>query len=119
MPEDKNRNVIPSKERGGFLNDLSLRIKLIMRLMGDPRVNPLVKILPIASVLYLVFPDLAPGPIDDAAILWLGSYLFVELCPPHVVEEHMASINNAATRAWGGPPSQDDEVIDAEFQEEK
>jgi hypothetical protein len=41
-------------------------------------------------------PDIAPGPIDDAAIIWLATYLFVELCPPDVVQEHLEALN--ATR---------------------
>ena len=80
MSENNDRKVVPSS--GGVFNDLAIRIKLILRLMGDPRVNPLIKLLPIGAVLYLLFPDIAPGPIDDVAVIWLGSFLFVELCPP-------------------------------------
>jgi hypothetical protein len=64
--------------------------------MGDSRVSPLVKLMPIGSLLYFVVPDIAPGPIDDAAVIWLATYLFVELCPPNVVQEHMEALK--ATR---------------------
>ena len=74
---------------GGVFQDLAARVKLILRLLADSRVNPLLKLLPIGSALYLLIPDLAPGPIDDAAIIWLATYLFVELCPPDVVQEHL------------------------------
>ena len=90
----------------------------MMRLIGDARVNPLLKLLPIGSLLYLIIPDLAIGPIDDVAVIWLGSYLFIELCPPPVVAEHTkaleaaAGINKAADK-----PS--DEVIEGEFWEKK
>ena len=57
-------------------------------------VHPLAKLLPIGAVLYLFVPDLAPGPIDDAAVIWLGSYLFVELCPPEVVQEHVREMTS-------------------------
>jgi hypothetical protein len=95
MPENSNRKITFS-QGGSFFQDLSLRIKLIIRLMGDSRVSPLVKLLPIGSLLYFVVPDIAPGPIDDAAVIWLATYLFVELCPPDVVQEHMDALK--ATR---------------------
>ena len=46
--------------------------------------------------MYLVLPDIVPGPIDDAAVIWLATYLFVELCPPDVVQEHLDALK--ATR---------------------
>ena len=93
---DKSNRKITFPQNEGFVQGLSLRIKLILRLLGDSRVNPLLKILPIGSVVYLVMPDIAPGPIDDAAVIWLATYLFVELCPPNVVQEHLEALN--ATR---------------------
>lgn len=112
MPEDQDRKITPSKG-GGVFQDLALRIKLIVRLLGDSRVNPLLKALPIGSLLYLVIPDLAPGPLDDAAIIWLGTYLFVELCPPHVVQEHMDALTSVVQGEWRDPL--DEEIVDAEF----
>lgn len=83
--------------QGGVLRDLVMRFKLILRLMGDRRINFLLKLLPIGSLAYLISPiDLVSGivlpvigALDDAAILWLGLYLFLELCPPDVVQEHV------------------------------
>jgi hypothetical protein len=101
-----------------------MRIKLILKLMGDRRVNPLLKLIPIGALVYLVIPDF-PGPFDDAAVLWLGSYLFVELCPPQVVEEHMAALKRTITAEWHDPAPKpeetsraDEDVIDGEFREE-
>jgi hypothetical protein len=93
---DKNERKITLPQNKGFIQDLTLRIKLILRLLGDGRVNPLLKLLPIGSLIYLVVPDIAPGPVDDAAVIWLATYLFVELCPPDVVQEHLDALN--ATR---------------------
>ena len=78
------------------------RLKLIGRLIADRRVGFFLKLLPIAAVAYFVSPvDLAPavvfpviGVLDDAAILWIGSTLFVELCPPNVVKEHQAELES-------------------------
>jgi hypothetical protein len=117
MAEKKNRPISPY--RGGVFNDLANRIKLVLRLMADPRVSPLVKIIPVGSLIYLLFPDIAPGPIDDAAIIWLGAYLFVELCPPEVVEEHMAAIYRTIPGQWAesGPPTEED-IVEGEFRDE-
>jgi hypothetical protein len=114
-----NRNPITTP-KGGVFQDLAIRIKLILRLMGDSRVNPLVKILPIGALAYWIVPDLAPGPIDDALVLWIGTSLFVELCPPDVVQEHMAALKTtSADLHEPAKPVNDEEVVDAEFWEKK
>ena len=89
--------MVPPK--GGVLKDFVKRLKLIARLMGDRRVSMFVKLLPLASLAYLIWPaDTIPipviGALDDAAILWIGSTLFVELCPPNVVKEHEAELES-------------------------
>ena len=100
--------------QGGMLRDFVLRIKLIGRLMADNRVSFFLKLLPVASLAYLISPvDLAPGVVfpvigvlDDAAILWIGTNLFVELCSPAVVKEHMDELQSNLNDV--------DDVIDAE-----
>jgi len=126
MSENKDRTIIPG--RGGLFNDLAARLKLILRLMGDARVSPLLKLLPIGSILYFVIPDLAIGPVDDVAVVWLGSYLFVELCPPDVVQEHMERLKREALAGGVGEifpaPDQpadvsghDEDIIEGEYRE--
>lgn len=116
---DKPNRKIMLPQNGGFFQDLTLRLKLIMRLLGDGRVNPLLKLLPIGSLVYLIVPDIAPGPIDDAAVIWLATYLFVELCPPNVVQEHLDGLK--ATRKVmdsyqeTSQPDEQGEVIDGEI----
>lgn len=113
---DKKTNGLLVPPKGGMIHDLVARLKLILRLMGDGRVNIFLKALPLASLAYLFFPaDLAPGivfpvvgALDDAAILGLGAYLFVELCPPAVVQEHMNQL-----AAESGSSSSTD-IVDAE-----
>lgn len=110
------------RDRGGVFSDIGQRIKLIIRLIADPRVNILLKLLPIASLVYLLIPapippDLIPTPIDDALIVWLGTYLFVELCPEAIVKEHMRALNQEIPAQWQEPVSSDDNVIDTEFSE--
>jgi len=109
---DKKPGKLMVPPQGGMLRDLVMRLKLIARLMGDRRVNFFIKFLPLASLAYLIWPfDLIALPIigalDDAAILWIGSTLFVELCPPDVVQEHMRELSSNLTDDSG-------DVVDAE-----
>ncbi|HEX8993153.1 MAG TPA: DUF1232 domain-containing protein [Anaerolineales bacterium] len=111
-----NKKDIMIPPQGGVIRDLVLRVKLIIRLLGDRRVSPWLKIIPIAGIVYLISPidiisDIALpviGELDDAAILWLTNYLFIELCPPQIVAEHVKALNANSSRAG------DDDVIDAE-----
>jgi hypothetical protein len=96
---DDDRRVVPS-DGGGVMGEISFRLKLILRLMRDRRVSPLLKLLPIGALLYLFVPDLAIGPFDDAAVVWLGSVLFVELCPPEVVREHSDDLRSVVDADW-------------------
>ena len=108
---------IISRLSPAFLRGMAVRIKLILRLMADRRVNPLIKLLPVFSVLYAVWPIDIPLPIDDAAVLILGAYLFVELCPPEVVQEHLERIRNSPQVDWGKANVSKDEIIEGEFRE--
>lgn len=76
-----------------FLRELTFQVRLIYRLIKDSRVNIILKVLPLGTLVYFLVPDLVIGPIDDAAIIWLGSYLFVELCPAEVVAEHTLDLS--------------------------
>lgn len=113
--------IIPPQ--GGVIRDFVLRVKLILRLLGDKRVSPWLKIIPVAGLAYLVSPfDLIPdivlpviGELDDAAVLWLTNYLFIELCPPEIVAEHVKALGANMKRA----KDEEDDVIDAESVEIK
>ena len=93
------KEVVPAS---GFFHELALRIKLIMRLMQDRRINPLLKLLPLGTLVYLISPlDFIPlNPLDDAGILGLGFYLFIELCPPDVVQEHLDDMRRVIPGEW-------------------
>ena len=99
MADRKNRKIVVPAQ-GGMTRDVINRLKLIFKLMGDPRVSPLVKLIPVGALVYLVSPiDIIMGipglaALDDAAILWMGSNLFVELCPRGVVQEHMQALES-------------------------
>jgi hypothetical protein len=110
-----NNDPIRSRHGPGVWGNLANYFKLIFRLMGDRRVNPLLKLLPIATLIYLFAPDFIPLPFDDALVIWIGTVLFIELCPPNVVDEH----RNALKKAYQTTENPQGEVIDAEFKEEK
>jgi uncharacterized membrane protein YkvA (DUF1232 family) len=112
MADKKSGNLMVPPS-GGMLRGIIKQLKLITRLMGDRRVGFLLKLLPLASLAYLIWPiDAVPVPVigalDDAAILWIGSTLFVELCPPNVVKEHQADLESNLDDDDSG------DVVDAE-----
>jgi uncharacterized membrane protein YkvA (DUF1232 family) len=112
MAERKSgKFIVPAQ--GGAMRGFVQRLKLIGRLMADSRVNIFLKVLPLASLGYLFLPaDLIPvvpfiSALDDAAILWIGSTLFVELCPEDVVKEHMQALESNLDDTSG-------DIVDAE-----
>lgn len=117
MSEDKRRQITSSQ--GGVFHNVGLQIKLILRLLADRRVNILLKLLPVGALLYFLIPDFAPGPIDDALVIWLGGFLFIELCPPDVVQEHMDELSQVIPGELKNAPDAEGDIIDAEFWEEE
>jgi len=116
---DKKTSDIIINQQGGVVRNILNQLKLIARLMGDRRVSIFAKIIPVGALIYLVSPvDVISLPIigvvDDAALLWLGSYIFTELCPPAVVAEHMKELAGNMN-----PQDVNDDVVDAETTEVK
>ena len=116
-----NRN--RPKLTSSFFSTIADEIRLVLRLMADRRVNPLLKLLPIGTLLYFFIPDLIIGPIDDALIIGVGIYLFIELCPPHIVEEHREALKNVVDSKLSDVdndriPIYEDEIIEGEFRDE-
>jgi len=111
---EKKPSEIMTTQQGGVVRNVLNQLKLIARLMGDSRVSLLAKVIPVGALIYLISPVDAIsipfiGAVDDAALLWLSSYVFTELCPPAVVSEHMKELAGTTQDAT----SQDD-VVDAE-----
>jgi uncharacterized membrane protein YkvA (DUF1232 family) len=74
-------------------------LKLFSRLVKDPRVNLAPKLVLLGVLAYVALPiDLVPdfvpglGQADDVVVLLGGLKLFLRLCPPEVVQEHVKSI---------------------------
>lgn len=97
---EKKGNEITVSPQGGMIHNIVVRAKLVLRLLADPRVSMWAKIIPIGSLIYVLSPvDIIMGipgldAVDDAAIVGLGYYFFIELCPPDVVQEHLKALEN-------------------------
>lgn len=102
----------------GALSQLLRTLQLVWRLLFDPRVPVLPKLIIPAVLLYVLSPiDLLPdlilglGQIDDVAIVFFGIQLFLELCPPDIVAEHRRII--AGTTNQTDTPSE--EVVEGTY----
>lgn len=74
--------------------------QLAWRLFRDPRVPTLAKLIPAIALLYIaspldIIPDWIPvlGSLDDIAILGGALTLFIRVCNPDVVDEHLDDID--------------------------
>lgn len=121
MPErSKKKSIIPS-QNSGLIQDVARHLKLIWLLISDKRVNVFLKLLPIASLVYLFSPvDMLPGMVvpvigalDDAAIIWIGTSLFISLCPEEIVQEHTLSLENTLAGTWKNVQNEED-IVDGE-----
>jgi uncharacterized membrane protein YkvA (DUF1232 family) len=120
----RKKDDLVSTQNSGFFQDLIERVKLIGKLMADSRVNFLLKIIPVASLIYLISPvDILPGAVlpvvgalDDAAVLWIGTSLFVSLCPEGVVREHLNALQKVVSGAWRDAPDEPvtGDIVEAE-----
>lgn len=113
---NKSDLIIPPQ---GMWRGIVTRAKLIMRLLGDRRVSPWLKLIPVGALIYVISPwdliMLIPGidALDDIGIFSFGMYLFVELCPPDVVREHIKALSANTTA------DDNDNVVDADSVEIK
>jgi hypothetical protein len=87
------------------------------------RVNPLLKLLPFGSILYLISPlDMAIPVVDDIGVIWFFTYLFIELCPEDIVEEHKTAIQQTINVKWRDEEElviDEENIVDAEYREKE
>jgi hypothetical protein len=74
-------------------------VRVFWRLMTDDRVSILAKLVPALAVALMLTPpalelDLVPivGELDWVLVGYLALKVFVWLCPPEVVREHVSRI---------------------------
>jgi len=87
----------------GFLRYLPHFFKVFHRLMKDSRVSILAKAVPFIGLFLLLTPpalelDLVPfiGELDWMLVGYVSLRLFVWLCPPEVVREHVLQVGRGA-----------------------
>lgn len=119
MTQQTNGNSAQNKV--GLLTEIARNARLVWRLISDPRVATLTKlIVPGLAAAYLLWPaDLLPdilpalGQLDDLAIIALAVKLFLDLCPAEIVRQHREDLIRGTVSR---PPDQGKgEVVDAEY----
>ncbi|MEN8240715.1 MAG: hypothetical protein ABFS17_02245 [Chloroflexota bacterium] len=115
MSEQNKKSALTTEiSKGETHKGLSLTARLVLRLLSDKRINFLLKLLPFGTLVYLIMPDPLPFIIDDALVIGLGTYVFIELCPTEIVEEHKAKLSGQIDSKAA---SDTDEVFDTEFKD--
>lgn len=78
-------------------------VRVFYRLMKDSRVSWLAKMVPLLGMMMLITPpalelDLVPilGELDWLLVGYLTLKLFLWMCPPDVVREHVAQVARGA-----------------------
>lgn len=119
----KKDQKIETTRDSNFFRGIADHLRLVWLLMQDPRVNLFLKILPLGSLIYLVSPfDMVVPLVDDIGILWFFTYLFIELCPDEIVEEHRHTLHSTIRAEWKEEGDENDsfreeDIEDAEFEE--
>lgn len=109
--------------RIGLLAELLRSVRLAWRLLRDPRISITLKLaLPAVMAAYIFLPvDLLPdflplaGQLDDLAVVAIGIKLFLDLCPPALVEEHRQHLATGQPTPHRATAGQEGEVVDAEY----
>jgi uncharacterized membrane protein YkvA (DUF1232 family) len=110
----------PTSTRLGLARTVLSEARLAVRLLREPSVPGLLKLIPVVTAGYLIWPldivpDLLPivGQLDDIGVVVAGLQAFIHLCPDAVRAFHRAAL--AAGRRFSRMPREQDGFIDAEF----
>jgi len=113
----KNQTTSSPAGRPGAARELLQNASLAWRLLLDPHVSVLAKLIPVGVLAYVVMPfDLIPdvipvlGQLDDLAVILLGIRLLIALYPPDRVRLHREGQMPAAD-----PTAADDSTIDGSY----
>lgn len=105
--------------RPSMLRTLVSHVRVTFRLLREPRVPILLKLIPVLAAGYVIspldfVPDVLPiiGQVDDLGIIFLAIEAFLRVAPTAAVDYHRAAV--ADGRPYGPMPP-GGEVIDAEY----
>ena len=113
----------PIKYRPNVFVRIANYLKLYWRLLNDQKVSLFLKLIPLIASLYVLSPiDRFVPVVDDLVILFLGIYLFVELCPEGVVNAHRQAIEGVlegqARDAQEDEKIAEEDILDGEFHDD-
>jgi uncharacterized membrane protein YkvA (DUF1232 family) len=105
--------------RPSLLRTLVSNVRVSLRLLREPRVPLLLKLIPVLAGAYVIspldfVPDVLPiiGQLDDIGIVFIALETFLRFSPADAVDFHRSAV--AEGRRFSPMPSGGD-VIDAEF----
>lgn len=99
--------------RGSFFQEIGFHIRLLFLLLLDRRIGFGTRLVFLVGLLYAINPYDYPSPLDDIFVLFLLSELFIALCPPKIVDEHLNRMRRTISGKWRD--ASDKEVIDVKF----
>ncbi|MFC2023511.1 YkvA family protein [Chloroflexota bacterium] len=108
----------------GLFQSIMYQGRLVWRLLNDKRISSWLKLVPLVGLVYLLSPiDLIPdlmlpglGQLDDLAVILLTLKLFVELCPPGVVRDHLDAVMGSGTGSAVSTEGSSGAYIDVPYQ---
>jgi len=102
-----------------LLRMLVSHLRLAVRLLREPAVPLLTKVIPVLAAVYVVSPiDLVPdfipilGQLDDLGVVLFALESFLKLCPAQAVDFHRSALTGG--RKYTAMPTEG-EIIDVEF----
>jgi uncharacterized membrane protein YkvA (DUF1232 family) len=111
-----------STEKIGMLKSIYNHLRLAWRLLRDVRVPSVLKVLPFAPLLYVLFPidvlpDMIPviGQLDDLGVILLGLESFIALAPQDVVQSHRDDIASEKPFGMASNDKAQRETIDGDW----
>ena len=103
-----------------MLRTLLSHVRVTFRLLREPRVPLLLKLIPILAAGYVIspldfVPDVLPvvGQVDDLGIIFLALEAFLRVAPTDAVDYHRSAVTEG--RRFGRMPTAAGDVIDAEY----
>jgi len=87
----------------GLITHLPSFVRVFYRLMTDRRVSPIAKLVPLLGLLLMFTPpalelDFVPivGELDWLLVTIISLKVFIWLCPPEIVREHVSRVAHRA-----------------------